>query len=227
MQHQGTCALQVGQCGWWRCDFAPLQPFLRSCCSCYTPRRTRSPHPRSKTRFRCAHPTCISRRDGINLLIMSCVLINFQCKYILRAIGEDYYFSNNAMRFCSSSLDPATSNKSSTAVVSRQFWIHAMRASDNSLGNTDEARKKNTSNGSILRNLSWSSRTSFTHLLPTTSCIQLKIRIWTKYLLRLNIYMRIYIDNNRDVIVVFTYQHTEVLAGKGIGQNGILQRPML
>ena len=70
------------------------------------------------------------------------------------------YFSNNARRLSSASVDPPPSKKSSTTVIKRVFLIDATRASDDFKGSTVEAIKITISKGIVLPNCIDSGRTS-------------------------------------------------------------------
>ena len=74
------------------------------------------------------------------------------------------HISINVIKFSNSSLAPTTSNRSSTAVVSMVFLLHAMRASDSSEGNMVEADEKRVCIGITLANSSSSSLVSLTQL---------------------------------------------------------------
>lgn len=52
------------------------------------------------------------------------------------------YFLNNRIKFINSSIEPPTSKKSSTTVVSTPFLAHDMRASDSSGANMVAAAEK-------------------------------------------------------------------------------------
>lgn len=56
--------------------------------------------------------------------------------------GKGTYFSTNSTRFTSSSIEPPTSKKSSTIVVSTPFLAHDIRALDSSGENRVAAPEK-------------------------------------------------------------------------------------
>lgn len=127
------------------------------------------------------------------------------------------YSSINATKFTISSMDPPPSKKSSTIVVSMQFWLNAMRASDNSAGNKGTRALKSDCSGITLANFSSSSPNSATQLY--NAFVQIKILVanicW-------NCICPIYVW-----LDLFTSRDTGVLVGKQTGCSGIYRLPKL